>query len=402
MTDNEHPGRDIGAPPPLTPVDLTKRPQPPGSLAGFAVSLHKPGTPEPPPPLAGPTLNLTKPATVPRPAPAVPDRASWQPGPAAPAGSSGRSAVVVGAVVVLAIVATALATYALTRPDSVPDGLAGGGGTGRSGGSATAITPCPSPPQVGVQSVEMAGSGLRVTADLSSPCSGGDVLIDPQLEIALSDGNRDVAAGVFDTGSDPVVIPPGGTTSREFVFASGSYWQTPETVGAQGSGLDVTARRSRPAGSSAITVDDGSSTLTAIGVAAPVNGSADGAALDGLRALAAADKPVIASSLANRWVPQISSKQPGLVAEGLTWTASDILREHLDLRQRYPEVRLVWSGDWRTFNTPDWWVTIVGAPSNDASRALSWCVTNGFDADHCYAKIVSATMGREGTTVLRK
>ncbi len=200
----------------------------------------------------------------------------------------------------------------------------------------------------------------------------------------------------------PVIIPPGGTATRTFVFIPGTYWQTSETVGVQGLRLSAVTRRSSATGGWAVSADDGSSTLTATGAAAPANGSADSAALDGLRVLAAADQPVIASTLANRWVPQISSKQPGLVAEGLTWTASDILREHLDLRQRYPEARLVWSGDWRTFKTPDWWVTIVGIPSNDAGSALSWCVTQGFDADHCYAKIVSATLEREGTTVLRK
>ena len=57
--------------------------------------------------------------------------------------------------------------------------------------------------------------------------------------------------------------------------------------------------------------------------------------------------------------------------------------------------------DWRTFNGPDWWVTVVGSPSTDAAPALGWCDAHGLDADHCYAKIISSTRGVDGTTVLR-
>jgi hypothetical protein len=90
-------------------------------------------------------------------------------------------------------------------------------------------------------------------------------------------------------------------------------------------------------------------------------------------------------------VPQLSSKRPGLVADGITWNNAETLREHLQLRLAYPEVRLLWSGDWSTFSGPDFWVTIAGVTFPDADGALGWCRGHNLDRDHCYAKLVSTS-----------
>jgi serine/threonine-protein kinase len=73
------------------------------------------------------------------------------------------------------------------------------------------------------------------------------------------------------------------------------------------------------------------------------------------------------------------------------------LQEHQRLRQQY-NAKLIWSGDWSTFDGSDWWVTIVPVSFATADGALEWCRQNGLDADHCYAKIVSATRPIGGTT----
>lgn len=398
MDDTEYPARGAGSHAPGRSVDLTKRPAPPDNQDGFTVNLHKPRQPAVPPQ----PLSLTKPSAAHHVSQYVQPPSAWPPAAPVTARSVGRTTTVLAAVAVCGIAVIALAGYLLSRPEMELGVPSTRGGTDNGGDIPAAATQCAAPPEASAQSVAITDAGLSVTMELSSPCGSGDVLTDPQLQLTVTDGSHDVAAGVFDTASDPVVIGPGGTATRTFVFTPGTYWQTPETVGAQGSGLSVASMRSGNISQSAVTADDGSSTLTATAAAAPALGTADSAALDGLRALTTADHPVVSSTLANRWVPQISSKQPGLVAEGLTWTASDILREHLELRQRYPEIRLVWSGDWRTFNNPDWWVTIIGLPSNDSSTSLSWCAAQGLDRDHCYAKIVSATMGIEGTTALQK
>lgn len=117
-----------------------------------------------------------------------------------------------------------------------------------------------------------------------------------------------------------------------------------------------------------------------------------------LRALAASDKPIVVATLADSWVPQVSSKRLGLVAEGRTWTHSAILAEHSQLRQAYPGVRLLWSGDWSTFSDADFWVTVAGPAFPTAEGALAWCSNGGFDRDHCFAKLISATHPVEGST----
>ena len=122
------------------------------------------------------------------------------------------------------------------------------------------------------------------------------------------------------------------------------------------------------------------------------------AALAQLQDLAAGDRVDVANSLADRWIPQISSKRVGLVAEGQTWTDQSILAEHERLRSMYPDVKLLWSGDWSTFDAGDFWVTVVGLPSADPNSALTWCTQNGFDRDSCIAKLVSTTHPVGGTT----
>jgi hypothetical protein len=99
-------------------------------------------------------------------------------------------------------------------------------------------------------------------------------------------------------------------------------------------------------------------------------------------------------------VPQLSSKRPGVVDDGVVWDNAMILQEHLALREQYPRVRLLWSGDWSTFSAPDFWVTIVGITFPDASGALAWCRSQDFDRDHCLAKVVSTTRPIEGSTAL--
>jgi hypothetical protein len=88
-------------------------------------------------------------------------------------------------------------------------------------------------------------------------------------------------------------------------------------------------------------------------------------------------------------MPQLSSKRPRLVAEGITWNNAETLREYLQLRLTYPQVRLLWSGDWSTFSAPDFWVTIAGVTFPNADGALGWCRAHNLDRDHRYAKLVS-------------
>ncbi|WP_156656479.1 hypothetical protein [Mycobacterium sp. 852002-51152_SCH6134967] len=117
-----------------------------------------------------------------------------------------------------------------------------------------------------------------------------------------------------------------------------------------------------------------------------------------LRSIVASDKPMVLATMTDTWVPQLSSKRLGLVAEGHTWTNAAILAEHQRLRQTYPGARLLWSGDWSTFSDSNFWVTIAGPTYPTAEGALAWCRSNQFDRDHCFAKLVSTTHAVEGST----
>jgi serine/threonine-protein kinase len=117
-----------------------------------------------------------------------------------------------------------------------------------------------------------------------------------------------------------------------------------------------------------------------------------------LRQLASADRSYVSTYLAGYWVPQLSSKRPGVEdPPGVRWDNAMTLQEHLQLRQRYG-TSLLWSGDWSTFSDDNFWVTVVNAPSLDAESALAWCRKYGFDRDHCFAKFISTTHPIAGST----
>ena len=116
-----------------------------------------------------------------------------------------------------------------------------------------------------------------------------------------------------------------------------------------------------------------------------------------LRQIANGDRPFVSVRLADRWVPQLSSKRPGVVDQGIVWDNATTLREHLQLRERY-HARLLWSGEWSTFSASNFWVTVAGITFPTSAGALAWCTSQGFDRDHCFAKIVSTTHPVEGST----
>lgn len=109
------------------------------------------------------------------------------------------------------------------------------------------------------------------------------------------------------------------------------------------------------------------------------------------------DRSVVATEAADKWVPQLSSKRPGIRDNGVVWDNAMALQEHLQFRKLY-NAKLLWSGDWSTFSEPNFWVTIAGITFADAKGALMWCSSKGFDRDHCIAKIVSTTHGVPGST----
>ncbi|MGV0740971.1 serine/threonine-protein kinase [Mycolicibacterium sp. XJ870] len=137
----------------------------------------------------------------------------------------------------------------------------------------------------------------------------------------------------------------------------------------------------------------GPSTRT-VTVAPPI----DDVSLQRLQSLADNDRPYVAAYYTDHWVPQISSKRVGLVADGTTWDTTKILDQHMRLRGTYPTVRLLRSGDWSTYDGPGFWVTVVGLHSDNPGEVLAWCAQEGFDRDNCAAKVVSTWRPVDGST----
>lgn len=259
------------------------------------------------------------------------------------------------------------------------------------------VTACNSAPTFSPQSASLGPTGLSIGTRITPTCAGGDLLANSRLQVNVVDGSgRNVASGVFDTTSAPLTAASGGSTTT-LIFPAGTYWRTPSSVDQ----LRMTVtREGADQTPSAGTV--GASSVTAAGVGTPASGTVEDTAQSALTDLVASDRAAIDASLLDVWQPQLSSKRPGLVADGITWAASDILREHMQLRQRFPGARLLWSGDWPVFNAPIWWVTVAGVPFPSGEQANSWCDSQGFDTDHCFAKLLSHNQNSSGSTLMRR
>ncbi len=121
------------------------------------------------------------------------------------------------------------------------------------------------------------------------------------------------------------------------------------------------------------------------------------AALQQLQQLANQDESYILANLADRWVPQLSTKQPGVHDDGIVYDNAAILQEHLRLRQQY-DAKLLWSTDWSNYDKGGFWVTIGAFASSNPGGALQWCYDHNLDDDHCFAERVSKTHSGSGST----
>jgi hypothetical protein len=145
--------------------------------------------------------------------------------------------------------------------------------------------------------------------------------------------------------------------------------------------------------------------VTGTGVLAPPPTTAS-RPVDAASAKAALDDELaqdedIAEQLVDQWVPQLSSKRPGLVADGVRYDYQRIWRNFQELRRRYPNVLLIWSGNYSDFRSSDFYVTVVAMPYADGQDANQWCADEQIAATDCYAKLLSHRVGPAGTALLR-
>jgi hypothetical protein len=264
-------------------------------------------------------------------------------------------------------------------------------------GHVNGASSCSVLPALQPESTSFGPRGLAVSTSISPSCSGGDLLSNNRFRVTVVNvSGQDIASGVFDLSSEPIAV--GNGTSVTFTFPAGTYWTTKDYDPSQ---LRMTAHKDGTDYPSRSGVAS-TSAVTATEAGMPEAGQPEAVALAALRDIASSDRAYIDAKLLNAWEPQLSSKRQGLVAEGTTWDARAILREYMQFRQRFPPARLAWSGDWPVFSDPTWWITMAGLPFSSGADANGWCASQGFDADHCFAKILSHDMGSSGTTLGRK
>jgi hypothetical protein len=252
---------------------------------------------------------------------------------------------------------------------------------------------------------------IHVVILVDNACASGQVLDDPEASFAITSGGVDVAAADFDFAAAPVAVPAYGSSTAELVFRPESFvdLEELETVGLGGeeaaSGASAVGLRY-----SYTCTDEPDASSTSAGpvvgdaTAAPIVPTNDGEAeaLARLSEISAADAPYIESSVIEAWVPQISSKRPDVpLPDGSIWTAEAILEDHRSRRIEFPRVRLIWSGNYTSYTSGDFWVTIVAIPYATPDEANAWCDANAQPLEDCYAKLISHAHAPEGSTHLR-
>jgi hypothetical protein len=150
------------------------------------------------------------------------------------------------------------------------------------------------------------------------------------------------------------------------------------------------------AASSERDTDGGVSTATGSG---STGGSTSASAV--LAAQVASDRSSV-EGLVGRWVPQLSAKRDGLVADGITYDDDAILAHYEALTARDPSAVMLYSGDWPVFNGSDFWVVVHPQSFSTAAAANAWCDAQGYSTDDCYAKKLSHSGSPAGTTVTRR
>ena len=112
------------------------------------------------------------------------------------------------------------------------------------------------------------------------------------------------------------------------------------------------------------------------------------AATDQLQTLVSQDRPT-ADSLVGKWVPQLSAKRVGLKADGIVYSAVEILADHTGLRTTHGAI-LVDGGafDFRTGGRPmvGWFLTIVSTGFDTKAQAQASCRDRGLQHSQCLAR----------------
>lgn len=272
-------------------------------------------------------------------------------------------------------------------------------------------TPCGEEPDVEAKSATHTAHGVEITLRFGATCPEGQWIDGRTVHLDLSGASGDaIGRAVYDFSRAPVWLPgedagsDPGRDGREVTISlpPGAVYALADQIESQITTVVVQCEDS--AGSNGTddapaekTADETIRTPYAPG-AGDERSNAD--ALAALRSIAAADKAFVDDTLEGQWVPQLSSKENGTTdpLESHTYDYTDILAEHLSLRLAYPDVRLLFSSNWKSFLASGYWVTVDAVPSPGPRTPNAFCDREGFPYSHCYAKLVLREGPAEGST----
>ena len=120
---------------------------------------------------------------------------------------------------------------------------------------------------------------------------------------------------------------------------------------------------------------------------------------EALEQIRAQDAPAV-ETLADSWVAQLSTRPAGTQSADRTAMDAAILAGHDALRKQHPGAVLLSSTDWNYDGR--FWITVMNERFPTAEEANTWCDTNRFAPQDCFAKKLSHTGVVEGSTRYRR
>lgn len=251
---------------------------------------------------------------------------------------------------------------------------------------------------------------LQVELEVQPVCPSGEWLDAKLARISLSNSDGELlASGNVDAAKDRIFVP-GFTDPRSRVvvnFTRGTGWASPDWLNEQiaGGSVSVNCHVPKRTKGRQLAEGDGDKDVTTTLSAAPLPSGPEtrDTALAALRRQVRLDNYTV-SLLEGSWVPQLSSKKGGTfdALDQHRYSLADIYQQFLDLRLRYPNVRLLNSTDWDSYTLDGYWVVIAGVAYIGPDEPNQWCDERSIPTSQCFAKQLVRDGAPEGTTKHRR
>lgn len=324
------------------------------------------------------------------------------PAPSNDAGSqapSRRKTIIIGVIVIIAVIAIIAASVGLwwgisrqhnravsgevvaTQTQTQKNGAKSSGNKKSTDASSSKSKPkpCVAVPDAELGSVDHNGENLIGAFTFTSNCEDKDATYaGSDILITLKESDV-VAAAIFDFSKQPVKFNDGRAVVR-LAFNASQHWRPASQIDADD--VDVVLQgHQTPQGAAA------AGAAGALGGADIDPAQADRYAQTALKWQTDHDQSPASQNFYNEaYTTQLSSKKFGMQAEGHTWSYRDIYRQFLQLKGKYPNALLIWSGDFPTYTnagTTDYYVILSGESFDSVGAASGWCSANGYTTDDC-------------------